>query len=125
MVFIRPVILAADEETDYYTRRKYEGVRDLQIQQINKPRSSAVPRGPIPVLQKYDDYKDQVLRPAPAPAVLTPTAAPATEPAAPAPAESAPAESAPPEAESAPEPAPDAPPPAEPTEPAPEEDPSL
>jgi general secretion pathway protein D len=140
MVFIRPVILAADEETDYYTRRKYEGVRDLQIQQINKPRSSAVPRGPIPVLQQYDDYKGQVLRPAPAP-VLTPTSAPAdesgsgappaTEPAAPAPApaEGAPAQDAPAESTpAAPEPAPapesDAPP-AEPSEPAPEEAPSL
>lgn len=100
MVFIRPVILASGEETDYYTRRKYDAVRDLQIHQVNRPRSSVVPRGPTPVLQRYEDYQGQVLqRPA---AVPPPTEPPgATPPAAaePAPAEGAPAEPAPPEAE--------------------------
>ena len=49
MVFIRPVILASGEEADYYTRRKYDAVRDLQVDQVKRPRSSVVPRGPLPV----------------------------------------------------------------------------
>ncbi|MGH6960504.1 MAG: type II secretion system protein GspD, partial [Dongiaceae bacterium] len=75
MVFIRPVILAVDEETDYYTRLKYDAVRNLQIDQVNKPRPSLVPRGPTPVLKRYDDYQGEVLQ-RPAPAALTPTAVP-------------------------------------------------
>jgi general secretion pathway protein D len=129
MVFIRPVILAADEESDYYTRRKYDGVRQLQIDQVNKPRASIVPRGPTPVLQKYEDYQGQILRttppappPEPAPQVVEPAAPPA--PAA-APAEGAatgaPAAEAPP-AEATPEPAPTEPTPDAPAEATPSEE---
>lgn len=57
MVFIRPVILRAEAESDYYTRRKYDAVRQSQIDLINKPRSSLLPRPPSPVLQRYDDYQ--------------------------------------------------------------------
>ena len=84
MVFIRPVILKNDASVDYYTRRKYDSLRQTQIDQANKPRSSLLPRGRTPVLQRYDDLqKDQpapVPQPAPArPAPLEPsdgTAAP-------------------------------------------------
>jgi general secretion pathway protein D len=98
MVFIRPVILGTGEETDYYTRRKYEGVRDQQVDQVNRPRASVVPRGPMPVLKQYDDYRGEVLQ-RPAPPALEPTpvpqpeagAAPAGAPAPDAPAGEAPA----------------------------------
>jgi general secretion pathway protein D len=105
MVFIRPVILGTGEETDYYTRRKYEGVRDLQVDQVNRPRASVVPRGPMPVLKKYDDYQGEVLQ-RPAPPALEPTAVPQPE------AGAAPAE-----------PAPEAPADGPATEPAPSETP--
>jgi general secretion pathway protein D len=123
MVFIRPVILAAEEETDYYTRRKYDAVRELQIDQINKPRASIVPRGPTPVLQKYEDYKGQVLRTQP-PARLPPPEPLATEPVpsvVPAPASPPPGDSAPAETPAQAPPA-EAAPSAEPgTQPAPAE----
>jgi general secretion pathway protein D len=83
MVFIRPVILAGEQETDYYTRRKYDAVRELQIDQINRPRASVVPRGPTPVLQQYEEYQGQVLRtrrpdptPPPEPLATEPVPAP-------------------------------------------------
>jgi general secretion pathway protein D len=117
MVFIRPVILGTDQETDYYTRRKYDAVRQEQVDQISKPRSSVVPRSKTPVLRRYDDYQGEVLQPAPAPTLqptplapaagsgATPTTEPAPEaaPDAPAPeptpeATEPPAEPAPPEA---------------------------
>lgn len=124
MVFIRPVILAAEEETDYYTRRKYDAVRELQIDQINKPRASIVPRGPTPVLQKYEDYKGQVLRTAP-PARTAPPEPLATEPVptgAPAPVSPPPGEAAPADAQAPPAEAAPAEPSAEPgNEPAPAE----
>lgn len=83
MVFIRPAILRADADVDYYTRRKYDAVRQSQIDQINKPRSSLLPRGPSPVLQRYDDYqRDQPVRATmPAPAPEAPAAEPAPAPA--------------------------------------------
>lgn len=59
MVFIRPAVLRTDQDVDYYTRRKYDAVRQTQIELINKPRSSLLPRGPSPVLQKYEDYQQQ------------------------------------------------------------------
>jgi len=77
MIFIRPMILKTGAESDYYTRRKYDAVRQTQIDQINKPRSSLLPRGPTPVLQNYDELQKD--RPAPAPA---PASAPESAPAA-------------------------------------------
>ena len=68
MIFIRPLILKSDVEVDYYTRRKYDSVRQTQIDQANKPRSSLLPRGPTPVLQRYDDLQKDRPTPAPAPA---------------------------------------------------------
>ena len=84
MVFIRPAILKADQDVDYYTRRKYDAVRQSQIDQVNKPRSSLLPRGPTPVLQRYDDYqRDHPARSATPPPAAPPAAAePVPEPAA-------------------------------------------
>lgn len=82
MVFIRPAILKADQDVDYYTRRKYDAVRQSQIDQVNKPRASLLPRGPTPVLQRYDDYQSDrpVRSETPPPAAPPPAAAPAPEP---------------------------------------------
>jgi general secretion pathway protein D len=75
MVFIRPAILRTDQEGDYYTRRKYDAVRQTQIDQINRPRSSLLPRPGSSVLPRYDDLqKDK-----PAPPRTPPTKAPASE----------------------------------------------
>jgi general secretion pathway protein D len=82
MVFIRPAILRTEAETDYYTRRKYDAVRQSQIDQVNRPRSSLLPRPPAPVLPRYDDLERDrpALSPAAAPAPA-PAPAPAAEPA--------------------------------------------
>jgi general secretion pathway protein D len=77
MIFIRPIVLRAVNESDYYTRRKYDAVRQSQIDQINRPRSSLLPRGPTPVLQRYDDYQKD--KPAP-PGTPPPRAEPAPAP---------------------------------------------
>jgi general secretion pathway protein D len=82
MVFIRPAILRTEAETDYYTRRKYDAVRQSQIDQVNRPRSSLLPRPPAPVLPRDDDLERD--RPAPSPAAApapAPAPAPAAEPA--------------------------------------------
>ncbi len=116
VLFIRPAILRDVAEADYYTRRKYDAAREAQINQQNRPRNSVLPRGPIPVLPKYEDYQRQGTPPAlvptqaPAPAAEptpppAPEAAPESEPPAtggePAPAEAPPAGEVPP-AEEAP-----------------------
>ena len=68
MIFIRPIILTGNRETDYYTRRKYDAVRGSEIEQVNRPRHSPLPRLKGPVVPKYDDYKGQQMPPAPVPA---------------------------------------------------------
>jgi len=131
VLFIRPAILRDVAEADYYTRRKYDAAREAQINQQNRPRNSVLPRGPIPVLPKFDDYQRQgtpppglvpVQAPAPAPAEAQPTppapeAAPEgqvpAEPPADTGGEPAPAEEMPPEAPPAEEAPSEAPPPAE------------
>ena len=77
MIFIRPVILRAGEETDYYTRRKYDAVRGAEIEQVNRRRSSPLPNLKGPVVPKFDDYQGQPVpaAPAPAPASLQPAPA--------------------------------------------------
>ncbi len=54
MVFIRPVILKTNKESDYYTRRKYDAVRQSEIDQINTPRSSLLPRPGSVVVPSFD-----------------------------------------------------------------------
>lgn len=78
MVFIRPAILKRDQDVDYYTRRKYDAVRQSQIEQINKPRSSLLPRSPAPVMQPYQEYqRDRPPQPAVAPVLPPVRSAPA------------------------------------------------
>jgi general secretion pathway protein D len=80
MIFIRPMILKTNTEADYYTRRKYDSVRQTQIDQANKPRSSLLPRGDTPVLQRYEDLKKDKPAPSTAPPAATPPPAAAPTP---------------------------------------------
>jgi len=105
MVFIRPSILRKNSEGDYYTRKKYEAIREAQF---NAGKGSVpLVGGQRPLLPPLEQYLvDNALPPAPpaapavppAPAVMAPTEAPAEAPTTPAPetgatpaAESAPA----------------------------------
>ncbi|HVT35944.1 MAG TPA: type II secretion system secretin GspD [Nevskiaceae bacterium] len=80
MVFIKPSILRKEIDGDYYTRRKYEAVRQAQID-ASVGSSSAV-GGSRPLLENLEDYKAVA---APKPAV-EPQVAPAPGAASPAPA---------------------------------------
>ena len=62
MIFIRPVILRGSEEADYYTRRKYDSLRNAQLED-----GGAVPLigGPRPLVQNFEEYAKQ--RPVAAP----------------------------------------------------------
>ncbi|MGH8504967.1 MAG: type II secretion system secretin GspD [Stenotrophobium sp.] len=64
MLFIRPTILRQQSEGDYYTRIKYDAIRQAQITSIK----GAVPLvgGQRPVLPDFDDYRRQGLPPTPA-----------------------------------------------------------
>lgn len=100
MLFIRPSILRTVNESDYYTRRKYDALRQAQIDSSNGP----VPLlgGQHPLLPTLDEY-GRIRPQAQAPAAQPPAAAPADgapaavvppaveTPAAPVPAEAAPA----------------------------------
>lgn len=85
MVFIRPTILRSQVDGDYYTRRKYDAVRQAQIDSGR----GAIPLigGQRPVLERYERFQE-AQPPAP-PVSRQPAAAPADEaqPAAAAPAE--------------------------------------
>jgi len=99
VLFIKPAILRDVAEADYYTRRKYDAARESQIEQQNRRRTGVLPRGPTPVLPRFEDYQGQSLPPAAAP-TLTPSQAPAAATEAPSaneapvPAETAPQEPA-------------------------------
>ncbi|HEX4895056.1 MAG TPA: type II secretion system secretin GspD [Solimonas sp.] len=71
MLFIRPTILRKQAEGDYYTRKKYEAVRQAQIDAGR----GAVPLigGRHPVLPMFDTY----LAPPPPPPAAAPTIIPA------------------------------------------------
>ncbi|HUS24809.1 MAG TPA: type II secretion system secretin GspD [Candidatus Binatia bacterium] len=70
MVFIRPAILRRDAEVDYYTRRKYDSVRQSQIDQLQRAKPTLLPTFGSSVLPQYDDYERDTLKvsspPAPA-----------------------------------------------------------
>jgi len=55
MVFLRPVILRKRGEADYYTARKYNGVRDAQLLQAGQGDVPLV-GGPKPVLLPIEQY---------------------------------------------------------------------
>jgi general secretion pathway protein D len=59
MLFIRPSILRKQSDGDYYTRRKYDAVRQAQINAV------AVPGGDRPVLESFDKYIQSVAPPSP------------------------------------------------------------
>lgn len=95
MLFIRPSILRKQSDGDYYTRRKYDAVREAQI---HANIGGAVPLvgGHRPVLETFDNYlKNTAPTISEAPAAVAPAptpeaaAAPAPTPAAPAPANAA------------------------------------
>ncbi|TXH04929.1 MAG: type II secretion system protein GspD [Nevskiaceae bacterium] len=78
MLFIRPSILRTESDGDYYTRRKYDAVRQAQIDASN----GALPvEGQRPVLQTYPDYQAALPSPAPAAPAGEAPAAPAPAPA--------------------------------------------
>lgn len=85
MVFIHPSIIRAREDSDYYTRMKYDDARNAQLDTAK----GAVPMvgGQRPLLYDYDDYLRRNNRPTaqPAPSAPPGAAVPAT-PAAAAPA---------------------------------------
>ena len=81
MIFIRPSILRRVADADYYTRRKYNSVRQDQIKSMD----GAVPivGGNRPILQDLDTYRNENTPPPPPPAVARPR--PPAAPAAPQP----------------------------------------
>ncbi len=54
MVFIRPAILTQRAEADYYTRRKYDFVRQAQQDSVNATKSTPLSNSPQPSLPPYD-----------------------------------------------------------------------
>ncbi|MBA4286818.1 MAG: type II secretion system protein GspD [Xanthomonadaceae bacterium] len=82
MIFIHPVILDDRTEADYYTRKRYDGVRNAEV----RAAQGAVPLigGARPVLPPYDSYEPYA-KPAAPQQEVAPPPAPAA-PAAPAPA---------------------------------------
>ena len=66
MLFIRPSILRTQNDGDYYSRRKYDAVREAQINATN----GAIPLvgGQRPVLKTFDEYLDKDRVPSASPA---------------------------------------------------------
>jgi general secretion pathway protein D len=105
MVFIRPVILRETTVADYYTRLKYQSLRDAQLE--GGGASVPLVGGQRPLVQDFDEYEKQ--KPVAVPMTEAETApSPGPEPApapAPAPGEATPpVEHIPPAEEPAPQP---------------------
>lgn len=75
MVFIRPAILRNSEQGDYYTRMKYNSVRQSQVDLHENSKTTVLPTGDGTVLPVYRGVDDDAPQ-SPAP-VATPAAAPA------------------------------------------------
>ncbi|MCC2657695.1 MAG: gspD [Panacagrimonas sp.] len=112
MVFIKPAILRKQTEGDYYSRRKYDSIRELQEQTARGGNAVPLIGGKRIVLEPYDEYsardaemraKSQADAAAEAAANRTPDAPGAVAPdtAAPAPAPEAPTPLPPPTPEAA------------------------
>lgn len=74
MVFIRPAILRNGEEGDYYTRMKYNSMRQSQVDLQDNRKSTVLPTGDGTVLPAYRAVDTD------APRSPVPTAAPAAAP---------------------------------------------
>ena len=92
MVFIKPAILRKQMEGDYYSRRKYDSIRDLQQQTASGGKAVPLIGGKRIILEPYDQYaardaemrkKSQDAAAAEAAAKLTPPAPGAVAPDAP------------------------------------------
>jgi general secretion pathway protein D len=60
MLFIRPTVLRKQSDGDYYTRKKYDSVREAQIDSaINAP-LSLIGAGRRPQLMPYDEFKSDL-----------------------------------------------------------------
>ncbi|MES2883315.1 MAG: type II secretion system secretin GspD [Pseudomonadota bacterium] len=87
MVFIHPTVLRTQDEGDFYTRRKYDSVRNVQVLKADKGK---LPLGVgerlvLPELDAYirDNAAPKAAMPSPAPAARAPepvSAAPAPQP---------------------------------------------
>jgi len=73
MVFIRPTILRKQSEADYYTQKKYDSIRQSQIDASKGPRASLVGGRP-PVLPPMDQYLHDNTAPLPPVAEVPPPA---------------------------------------------------
>lgn len=92
MVFIHPTILRTKDEGDFYTQRKYDSVRDVQVRAAEKSKVPLIggSRIVMPELEAFirENTAPQSATPPPAPKVSSPASqpAPASEPAASSPA---------------------------------------
>ena len=86
MVFIHPTILRNQDDGDFYTLRKYDSVRNVQLKDAEKGKAPLV-GGPRPLLPELEAYirENSQPRPVSAAPVTTPAPAPAYTPAAPTP----------------------------------------
>ncbi len=83
MLFIRPSILRKSADGDYYTRKKYDAVRQAQIDAATG--AASLIGGQRPILRRLEDWATRPDSDAPAAAVEDAASAPAA-PVAPAPA---------------------------------------
>lgn len=65
MMFIKPAILRKQQDGDYYTRRKYDLIRDAQVGAA----TGAIPLvgGQRPLLLPFDEYNKRDIQPSPPP----------------------------------------------------------
>lgn len=81
MVFIHPTILRNQDDGDFYTRRKYDSVRDVQVKAAEKGKVPLV-GGPRPVLPELEAYVRDNSQPKPPSAAPQASAMPPPAPAA-------------------------------------------
>jgi general secretion pathway protein D len=77
MVFIHPTVLRAQNEGDFYTRRKYDSLRNVQLQNVERHGNLPLGVGGRLVLPELEAYLRENTAPTPPPA---PTPAPVPQP---------------------------------------------
>lgn len=87
MVFIHPTVLRTQDEGDFYTRRKYDALRNVQLEAVEKRRTLPLGVGQRLVLPELEAFmrdnagpKAATPAPAPQPAYYAPPAAIAPQP---------------------------------------------